>query len=177
RIRLFVRTPYRCANKDESEDPTIRLLGERSTGQRGDEEVIELLKEAKILLDETSVMTIHSFCHKTLNEFAFETNQLFGAETLQDTSSLIQDEVNKFWRERITTLNPGLLKSLNKERFKKEGDKLSRKVLKKFIETHLNGQRYINYDPQVHYSFPESESEAILASLLSIQEQERLLLE
>ncbi len=177
RIRLFVRTAYRCANKEEIDDPTIRLLVERSIGQWGDEEVIELLKEAKLLLDETSVMTIHSFCQKTLNEFAFETNQLFGAETLQDTSSLIQDEVNKFWRERITTLNPGLLKFLNKERFKKEGDKLSRKVLKKFIETHLNGQRYIDYDPQVYYSFPESESEAVLTKLLAIEEEEKLLLE
>jgi len=157
RIRLFVRAAYRCANKEQIDDPTIRLLVERSMGQWGDEEVIELLKEAKLLLDETSVMTIHSFCQKTLNEFAFETNQLFGAETLQDTSSLIQDEVNKFWREKITTLNPNLLKFLNKERFKKEGEKLSRKVLKKFIETHLNGQRYIDYDPQVHYSYPESE--------------------
>ncbi|HUH18739.1 UvrD-helicase domain-containing protein [Albibacterium sp.] len=177
RIRLFVRTAYRCANKEKIDDQTIRLLVERSIGQWGDEEVIELLKEAKLLLDETSVMTIHSFCQKTLNEFAFETNQLFGAETLQDTSSLIQDEVNKFWRERITTLNPGLLKFLNKERFKKEGDKLSRKVLKKFIETHLNGQRYIDYDPQVHYSFPESESEAVLTKLLAIEEEEKLLLE
>jgi exodeoxyribonuclease V beta subunit len=40
------------------------------------------------------VLTIHSFCQQTLTEFAFETNQLFGAETLQDPGSIILDEVN-----------------------------------------------------------------------------------
>src|SRR5690554_4175312 len=176
RIRLFVRIAYKIADKEEIEDPTIKLLVDRAIVQWGEEEVIELLKEAKLLLDETSVMTIHSFCQKTLNEFAFETNQLFGAETLQDTSSLIQDEVNRFWRERITTLDPILLKFLRAERFK-EGNKLSREILKRFIETHLNGQRYIDYDPQVHYSFPESESKAVLAELLAVEEEKRLFLE
>jgi len=177
RIRLFVRTAYKSANKEEIEDPIIKLLVSRAIVQWGDEEVIELLKEAKLLLDETSVMTIHSFCQKTLNEFAFETNQLFGAETLQDTSSLIHDEVNRFWRERITTLNPILLKFLKEERFKKEGDKLSRKILVRFIETHLNGQRYINYDPHQSYSLSEIELEDVLSKLLAIEEQKRLYLE
>lgn len=177
RIRLFVRTAYKSAHKEDIEDRTIKLLVDRATTQWGQEEVIELLKEAKLLLDETSVMTIHSFCQKTLNEFAFETNQLFGSETLQDTSSLIEDEVNRFWRERITTLDPILLKFLKGERFKKEGDKLSRKILVRFIETHLNGQRYINYDPQVSYSFSESESKAVLSELLTIEEQKSTFLE
>lgn len=177
RIRLFVRTAYKSAHQEEVEDPTIKLLVNRAIAQWGQEEVIELLKDAKLLLDETSVMTIHSFCQKTLNEFAFETNQLFGAETLQDTSSLIEDEVNRFWREKITTMNPILLKFLKGERFKKEGDKLSRKVLVRFIETHLNGQRYINFDPKIFYDFSESESKAILAELLTIEEQKIIFLE
>lgn len=177
RIRLFVRTAYKSAHQEEVEDPTIKLLVDRAVAQWGQEEVIELLKEAKLLLDETSVMTIHSFCQKTLNEFAFETNQLFGAETLQDTSSLIEDEVNRFWREKITTMNPTLLKFLKGERFKKEGDKLSRKVLVRFIETHLNGQRYINFDPKISYAFPESESKAVFAELLTIEEQKSIFLE
>src|SRR5690554_3381820 len=177
RIRLFVRIAYKIADKEEIEDPTIKLLVDRAIVQWGEEEVIELLKEAKLLLDETSVMTIHSFCQKTLNEFAFETNQLFGAETLQDTSSLIQDEVNRFWRERVTTLNPMLLKFLKEEKFKKEGDRLSRKVLVKFIETQLNGQRYIDYDSQKTYSLSEHELENVLNRLLDIEEEKKIFLE
>src|SRR5690606_19789504 len=50
RIRLFVRTAYKNANGEEIDDLTIRLLVDRSIGQWGDEEVIELLKEAKLLL-------------------------------------------------------------------------------------------------------------------------------
>src|SRR5690606_20651141 len=142
RIRLFVRLAYKSAHSENVEDQSVKLLVDRAIDQWGSDEVVELLKEAKLMLDETSVMTIHSFCQKTLNEFAFETNQLFGSETLQDTSSLIQDEINRFWRENITTLDPLLLKFLKGERFKKAGDKLSRALLVKFVETHLNGQRY-----------------------------------
>lgn len=177
RIRLFVRTADRRAHKEEVDDPTIKLLVDRAIASQGEEEILELLKEARLLLDETSVMTIHSFCQKTLSEFAFETNQLFGADTLQDTSSLIEDEVNRFWRERITTLDPTLLRFLKRERFGREGSKLSRDVLKRFIETHLNGQRYIDYDPKVHYSFSEKELESVLANLLVIEEKASLFLD
>jgi exodeoxyribonuclease V beta subunit len=177
RIRLFVRLAYKSAHSEYVEDSSVKLLVDRAIVQWGTDEVIELLKEAKLLLDETSVMTIHSFCQKTLNEFAFETNQLFGSETLQDTSSLIQDEVNRFWRENITTLDPLLLKFLKGEQFKKAEDKLSRAQLVKFVEAHLNGQRYIEYDPQVSYSFSESESESILAELLNLEQQRSLFID
>src|SRR5690606_33379044 len=160
---------YKCANKEQIDDPTIRLLVERSMGQWGDEEVIELLKEAKLLLDETSVMTIHSFCQKVLNEFAFETNQIFGAEILQDTSLLIEDEVNKFWRERITTLNPTLLKFLKQERFKKDLDKLSRDVFVQFIEAYLSGQRFIHYESEKAYVLSEDKLNEIVNQLTILE--------
>jgi len=173
RIRLFVRTALVYANNGTIEDATIIKLVDRAIGQSGQEAVIELLKEAKLLLDETSVMTIHSFCQQSLNEFAFETNQLFGSETLQDTSSLIQEEVNKFWRERITTLDPQLLGFLLKEKLEFAGKpKLSREILCQFVSQYLNGQRYIDYNPQTLYSFTLNEQKEALAKFLAIDEAE-----
>jgi len=173
RIRLFVRTALVYANSGTIEDSTIIKLVDRSIRQSGQEAVTELLKEAKLLLDETSVMTIHSFCQQSLNEFAFETNQLFGSETLQDTSSLIQEEVNKFWREQITTLDPQLLGFLLKEELEFGAKpKLSREILSQFISQYLNGQRYIDYNPQMLYSFTVNEQKEALESFLAIDEAE-----
>ena len=72
----------------------------------------KLLRNAVLYLDEISVFTIHSFCQQTLTEFAFETDQLFGAETLQDKKAVLADEINIFWREQVTTIPADLLKYL-----------------------------------------------------------------
>src|SRR5690606_11910975 len=84
RIRLFVRNAYQAVNGKEIADGTIQHLVERSIEELGRERVEEILNDAIVFLDETSVMTIHSFCQQTLTEFAFETNQLFGMEIVND---------------------------------------------------------------------------------------------
>ena len=94
RIRLFIRNAYRVSEGEVIKDGTINSLVERSIKDHGHEAIKALLKEATLFLDETAVMTIHSFCQQTLNEFAFETNQLFNAELLQDTSGIMEEETN-----------------------------------------------------------------------------------
>ena len=42
-----------------------------------DEEKISALRNAVQSLDSLSVMTIHSFCQKTIDEFTFESDQSF----------------------------------------------------------------------------------------------------
>ena len=87
RIRLFMRSAYKVSNNEKIEDRTISELVKNSIKNNGREEVVRILREAVIYLDETSVLTIHSFCQQTLIEFAFETGQLFGVELLQDSIS------------------------------------------------------------------------------------------
>src|SRR5690606_29061499 len=74
RIRIFVRAAYKASMGKEIDDPTIKYLVDRAIQQSGSEKVKEILNEGKLLLDETSVMTIHSFCQQSLQEFAFETD-------------------------------------------------------------------------------------------------------
>lgn len=158
RIRLFVRQAYRTCEGEDIEDATIARIVARAQEQSGTERVRELLNEARLFLDETSVMTIHSFCQQSLSEFAFETDQLFGAEILQDTSALIEQEVNRFWRENVTMLEPALLKALLKVG-------LCRQMIYEMIGKHLDGMRYLSYDPHKKYSFTQEEQGAILENI------------
>ena len=146
RIRLFMRSAYKVSNNEKIEDKTITDLVNNSIKNNGRDEVVRILREAVIYLDETSVLTIHSFCQQTLIEFAFETNQLFGIELLQDVSAIIEEEVNKFWRKNITSINTGLLAYLLDAG-------LSRAAITDIVQEHLNGKRFHVYENLKDYTF------------------------
>ncbi len=67
-----------------------------------DSNSLPLLKNALFSFDESSIFTIHGFCQKLLreNSLAFGVQPDF--EILQDTSELIQDAVDSFWRDYIS---------------------------------------------------------------------------
>ncbi len=170
RIRLFIRKAYKVSLGEEVDDTTISGLVMGRIKQSSKTEVQEQLKEALLFLDETAVLTIHSFCQLTLTEFAFETNQLFGAETMQDTTVILQDEVNRFWRENITTIPASLLKYLVAAK-----PPLTRENIKQVVQEHLNGKQYFNYQKNKDYSYCEEDHQKILNELREIDiEEEKL---
>ena len=142
RIRLFIRNAYRVSNNELIGDSTITTLVDRAIETKGSKEINRLLKDAVLYLDETAVLTIHSFCQQTLNEFAFETNQLFGAELVQDTSNIIDAEVNQYWRKHITSVPVELLSVI--------GERLSRRDIAAVVKGHLDGKPYHEYDPSIN---------------------------
>ena len=91
-----------------------------------------------MFLDETNVLTIHGFCQQTLTEFAFEADQVFGMEILQDTSGVLEEKVNQFWRQYVTTIPSELLSFLLEQ-------KLSRDEITQIIKDHLSGKKYFDY--------------------------------
>jgi exodeoxyribonuclease V beta subunit len=145
RIRLFVRIAAKAANDIPIKDTTILQLVNKAIEKQGESNVKELLTQAVLLLDDTSVMTIHSFCQQTLNEFAFETGQLFGCETLKDSGPLLEDEINKFWRAHVTSIPLKLLIILI-------DNGLSRANFSEVLNGHYGGKRYIAYVPDAHYA-------------------------
>lgn len=150
RIRKFVRTANRYANGEaEIEDKLIKQLVDKSIDNHGQEKVKELLKSAILYLDETSVMTIHSFCQQTLNEFAFETRQLFNAELVQDTSEIVNESIQKFWRKNITHLPKETLKVLL------DSQNLNIGSISSIVNSHLNGKDFIFYDKNENYELDE----------------------
>lgn len=170
RIRLFIRQAYVASRGKSITDATITGLVQAAINTAGLEKVQALLQEAVLFLDETSVLTIHSFCQQTLNEFAFETGQLFGAELIHDTSAMLQEEMNKFWRRHVTVIPVDLLRHL-------QLSGLSRESIGMVVKEHLTGKRYYNYSPTADYTCCEEEHLALLEELKVIEAEESSLRE
>jgi exodeoxyribonuclease V beta subunit len=136
RIREFITLAYQSAMGKNIGDATIERLVEKSIDQQGQEETRRLLKEALAMMDETSIQTIHSFCQKTLQEFAFETQQVFGAEAIspEQMREMIQQAVNDAWRNYITPLSLELLLHINQF--------CDRAVLLNIVKEMLGGKKF-----------------------------------
>ena len=153
RIRLFVRDAYRFSCGQEIKNTSIKELVSAAIEKESLEEIQQLLKSATLNLDETSVMTIHGFCQQTLNEFAFETGQLFSAELVENDGRIREEEVRNFWRTHVTSFQTELLRSLLQLNF-------SQQELNGILKNHLEGKNYIFYDQNVKYEFgQEKQSE------------------
>lgn len=59
------------------------------------------LATAVACFDEAQVSTIHSFCQKTLQDYAFESQSVFDARMLTDTRALLQEVTLDFWRRHF----------------------------------------------------------------------------
>jgi len=166
RIRLFIRQAHKRSQESTIPDLTISKLVEEAISNSSQKEVHQLLKDAVLFLDETSVLTIHSFCQQTLTEFAFETNQLFGSETLQDLASLVENEVNKFWRENITCLHVNLLGQLVEHG-------LTRSDITSVIREHISGKKYFEYDENESYSICDEDQQSFSKSIKELSEKDK----
>lgn len=138
RIREFVGKAYKESIGQSSGDNIIRNVVLSTQNKIGIRETTQRLKNAILFLDETSIMTMHGFCQRTLSEFAFETGQVFGAETLSSDAIdvLITDFLNDFWRKQITTMDISLLKYIVKQNF-------NQKALKDVVDASLSGKKLL----------------------------------
>lgn len=169
RLRTFIENAWRVVQGKSIRDLTIVEVVTRAIDQKGKDSVQNLLRNAFLFLDETSVLTIHSFCQQVLNEFAFETNQLFGATLTTDRQSIIDEEVKKFWRKNITILPVEVLRKLSS---------LSLGSISKIVTGHINGKRYHGYDADKKYIVTSISSlewlkENVVLKLLYEQEIEK----
>ncbi len=60
-----------------------------------------LLHAALSDFDEASISTIHGFCSRMLNEFAFESGVSFGAELITDDRLLVDEVAADYWRQHF----------------------------------------------------------------------------
>jgi exodeoxyribonuclease V beta subunit len=162
RVRLFLKQAQQSIQGIVIKDETIVELVKRSESQFGSDVIKRRLYEANLLLDELSVITIHSFCQQTLREFAFETNQLFGAEMVADIEDVLNNEVNEFWRRYITTLDVEILERI--------GVHTLRADLKAIVKEHLEGKRYAAYDEETNYSIASLTMQGLEKFQISLQE-------
>lgn len=100
------------------QDARHALLG-RSSGdavlgvlldQIGPREIaLARIEDALANFDRMPVFTIHGFCHRVLNEMAFETGSGFDAELVTDARSIIQSLADDFWRRTWYDASPELM--------------------------------------------------------------------
>src|SRR5690606_30350121 len=112
RVRKFVRAAAGVCNGTDSDDDQINQLVQRAIENKGELEIRNRLQDAVTFLDESSVVTIHSFCQQMLREFAFETRQSFSIELVTDMSEVMLRACNQFWRSQITVMPLDVLELL-----------------------------------------------------------------
>ncbi len=144
RVRKFIRLAYDVAREIDIEDKTITQLVNEQCEKQGRDAIEERLKDAVLLLDELSIMTIHGFCQQTLTEFAFETGQLFGAEMFTDIDLIVEQELNAFWRSHITTMDVSLLSLLGYDGLRQE--------IRNIVKQQLDGKQYEGFNTEAIYS-------------------------
>ena len=165
RVRLFVRLAHMASVGQKIEDEKINDLVLESTARFGKPEVERRLRTAILFLDETSINTIHGFCQKTLNEYAFETNQIFGSGATSEVelNEVLEAAVNQFWRKEITRLESKLLGFLE-EGFKRDD-------LKQFARNILGGQIMVQPEKYEEGFLELEKQKEIIASIEAIQEK------
>ncbi len=160
RIRRFVRFAHRYADGENIDDPSIKAIVDAVAQEKGMEYVQQKLNSAVINLDETAVLTIHSFCQQTLTEFAFETNQLFNVEMLSDLNPVLEEAAQKFWRENITGMHSNLL-SLMLDRG------LSIPSIMNVVKNHLDGKLFYGFDKSQTYSLDKNKQTELSDSIVN----------
>jgi len=95
--------------KDRIRNTLLRAKSAFSKGSSDDDLINRLVKKQNhpalavqfIDFDNAAIFTIHGFCHRMLNEHAFETQSLFDTELVTDQTDWVREIVDDFWRKQI----------------------------------------------------------------------------
>jgi len=112
RIRTKLAKTKNAFARGASEDSLIAALLRNSADAKAAE---VRLHDALIDFDQAAIYTIHGFCRRVLQEYAFETGNLFDTELVTDQTRLLQEVVDDFWRRSFYHAPPELISyALNK---------------------------------------------------------------
>jgi len=101
RIRRRLVEMERALLNGKGDDPFADgLLRKIHTSGREDT-VRRLLKAAIRDFDEAAIFTIHSFCYRMLQEYAFESGALFDTELIPDEETIKREFAQDFWRRHF----------------------------------------------------------------------------
>ncbi|MCW5206566.1 exodeoxyribonuclease V subunit beta [Desulfobulbus sp. F5] len=98
RIRQRIRDALDVLEGQGPDDPLLHELL-----QEVDRPAAILLSDALTRMDEAAIYTIHSFCHRMLQEHAFESGAPFEMELVESEAVLRKRIIEDFWRQRFYT--------------------------------------------------------------------------
>lgn len=104
RIRARLRTALQTFEQNNAaDDPVLNTLLANSKDKASDS---RLLQRALLDMDEAAISTIHGFCHRMLQQGAFESGTLFDMELVKDTSTLLQEIIEDYIANTSHNLPP-----------------------------------------------------------------------
>jgi len=91
----------------DSDDPFLALLRQAWRNLDPDYQALQLrrLQLALRSMDEASISTIHSFCQRSLQDYALSGNQLFETEMLANDDPIWEAAIRDWWRKQTYTLD------------------------------------------------------------------------
>jgi exodeoxyribonuclease V beta subunit len=99
RVRRALLEAAQAFAAGESTTPFLASLVAKYRDQS--REMQARLQNALCGFDEAPIYTIHGFCQRTLRDRAFESGLLFDTELVTDTSDLLQEVADDFWRRHF----------------------------------------------------------------------------
>ncbi|MDJ0913860.1 MAG: UvrD-helicase domain-containing protein, partial [Desulfobacterales bacterium] len=103
RIRATLKRAKKDFERSSSDDDLIDQLLQKFTDTAS---AVRSLDEALANYDQAQIYTIHGFCHKILNEYCFETGNLFDTTLLKDPTGFILGVADDFWRKILYQSQP-----------------------------------------------------------------------
>lgn len=116
---ILVVTYTRAATEELRGRLRQRLVDERKKRiDEGDKNTpaVKRLQLAIQSFDEAAIYTIHGFCQRALQDFAFESGHFFDVEMVADEQELKQAVVDDFWRRHISTADSAFAHYLLQQR-------------------------------------------------------------
>ena len=101
RIGRFLYEAQRYLDNPNLDSSLAEIL-QKENPAAGWEEKKNRIRRALLNLDKASISTIHSFCNKILNQYAFETHQLYGKTLIPELKPLITACVKEYLRTYLS---------------------------------------------------------------------------
>jgi exodeoxyribonuclease V beta subunit len=167
--QILVVTYTRAATEELRGRLRKKLVEQRqrlSKEPEPDSKAIKRLKLAIQSFDEAAIFTIHGFCQRALQDFAFESGYSFDMEMITDEEELKEAVVDDFWRRYISTADPDFARFLLNK-------KQTPETLLSAVGG-LPGKPYLNYIPvlEVDSAHLQEQIETAFAQLKQLWSRE-----
>ncbi|MBR7890137.1 exodeoxyribonuclease V subunit beta [Marinomonas sp. A79] len=105
RQRLQQAMSWHNGNKNSQEAHFFTGLFSQWEEVISDDEIRQRLLKALARFDQAAIFTIHSFCQRVLNDYAFEAGGRFNLNLITNSDELIDIVVADFWRMKVSALS------------------------------------------------------------------------
>ena len=115
RIRARLASAARCfagAAEPQPDDAILAALLAAYPDPDARQRHADHLRAAADWMDEAAIYTIHSFCHRMLQQHAFEAGSAFALELSEDTDLITREAIEDYWRQTVYPLDATQLGAL-----------------------------------------------------------------